>query len=164
MQLYNSLISHFIANKYLFSHNFKWTLDSNKHYMYYIRRKIQMYAVRPPLQQTWEHNCCPFRLGYSNLQDGRSESYASESTYILPNKVLLLSSYIAVLFLTWSRSLSSAWIVDWLQSMTSLKGSSQPLASSTGIHPACSTSRKRKDPRRRPRGTRQKVEFRIRTS
>lgn len=47
------------------------------------------------------------------------------------------------------------------QSIISEKGSSQSSERITGIQPRRSDSRKRNDPRRRPRGVRQKVEFDI---
>ena len=57
------------------------------------------------------------------------------------------------------RCLSSMLRLAALQSRTSAKGSCQPLERMTGRQPACRVSRNRKLPRRRPRGTRQNVEF-----
>lgn len=61
--------------------------------------------------------------------------------------------------LTCNKRRSSAQITARRQSILSSKGSRQPLLKSTGMHPAASASRKRYEPRRRPRATRQNVEF-----
>lgn len=60
---------------------------------------------------------------------------------------------------TCSNNRSSAQITAWLQSIFDWNGSAHELDRSTGIQPACSASRNRNDPRRRPLGTKQKVEF-----
>ena len=56
---------------------------------------------------------------------------------------------------TCSSCRSSIDMVDAGQSITSPKGSCHPLDRITGTHPASRVSRNLKDPRRRPRGTRQ---------
>jgi hypothetical protein len=61
--------------------------------------------------------------------------------------------------ITCKRSLSSACITAWDQSITSAKGRRHPLESKTGTQPARRVSMNRKEPSRLPRGTRQNVEF-----
>ena len=80
------------------------------------------------------------------------------------NKGNYVLRVVLLLELTCSRSLSSANIAALCQLITSAKGNSHPLASSTGTQPACSTSRNLNEPRRRPLGTKQKEELRSSTS
>lgn len=61
--------------------------------------------------------------------------------------------------LTCNNNLSSAHITALLQSITCENGNAHPFDNKTGIQPACNASKKRYEPSRRPRGTKQNVEF-----
>lgn len=93
------------------------------------------------------------------------EKYLSHSTWVCWRScsILYLEMDLTVLG-TWSSRRSSAQMTALFQSITWAKGSTQPLDSSTGMHPACKASKKRKEPKRRPLGTKQNVEFWSNTS
>lgn len=69
-----------------------------------------------------------------------------------------------ILHITCNKSLSSAQIAACFQSIFDWNGKTHEFDNKTGIQPAWSASRKRNDPKRRPRGTKQKVEFWSRVS